>query len=48
MNTERAKELIAHGAQMSEKAAKIAFAQSNDEAFKKFIIMRNRTRVAKD
>jgi len=48
MNVERAKELIAHGAQMSERAAKIAFKQSNDEIFKKFIIVRDRTRVGKD
>jgi small subunit ribosomal protein S16 len=48
INVDRTKELIALGAQMSEKAAKIAYRKSNDEVFKKFIIERNRTRTKKD
>jgi small subunit ribosomal protein S16 len=48
LNVDRVLELVSNGAQMSERAAKIAFKQSNDETFKKFIIVRDRTRTAKD
>ena len=48
LNVGRVLELIGNGAQMSERAAKIAFKQSNDETFKKFIVVRDRTRTAKD
>jgi len=48
INVERVKELISHGAQMSERAAKIAFNQSKDDVFSKFIVFRNRTRATKD
>jgi small subunit ribosomal protein S16 len=48
INVDRVLELVGNGAQMSERAAKIALKQSNNDTFKKFIVIRDRTRTAKD
>lgn len=44
LDVEKAKQWIAQGAQPSNRVAKLAYAHSKDEAFKKFIVLTERVR----
>jgi small subunit ribosomal protein S16 len=48
LDVEKTKALIAQGAQPSSRVAKLAYAHSKDEAFKKFIVITERTRKVKN
>lgn len=47
VNVEAVKSWIAKGAQLSERVAKLLFAETKDESFKKFYTERTRTATAK-
>lgn len=46
-DAEKAKERITKGAQISQRVAKLAFAQTQDAVFKKFIVYTDKTRKSK-
>ena len=48
LDVEKAKKWIAEGAQPSSRVAKLAYAHTKDEAFKKFIILTERVRTIKN
>ena len=48
INVELVKEWVAKGAQLSERVAKLLFAQTNDNLFKKFYAERTRTAKTKN
>ena len=48
LDVEKTKKLIAQGAQPSNRVAKLAYAHSKDEAFKKFIVLTERVRAPRN